>query len=286
VQEDFHAMLEQQNLHSSSYIELLKKTLIDYSNIDSFEYHPLSIVNPNWKTAFLFPLDRLLRWRNFAICKTKYVSKENRLNGYDWPAQAATMIGLNRLNNIEFCIRSIDADKIEGDFLEAGVWRGGAAILMRALLHEMQDKNRKVWLADSFKGLPKPNQSEYKSDKGNSLHKLKILAVSLSEVKRNFQKYDLLDEQVVFLEGWFKESLHNAPIEKLALLRLDADMYESTMQALTNLYPKLSLGGYVIIDDYNALSYCKAAVDEYRINNQIETPIIEIDREAIFWRKE
>lgn len=279
-------MTKKEQTISSPYIALLKKTLIDYSNIDSYEYHPLNIVNPNWKTSILFLFDRLLRTRNFAISKRKFVLKEERLNGYDWPANAYTMIGLNRLNNIENCIHSIHKDNIEGDLIEAGVWRGGATILMRAVLKELNITNKKVWVADSFKGLPKPDTKNYRADKGNKLNTLKILNVNLKEVKRNFEKYDLLDEQVIFLEGWFKDTLHKAPIEKLALIRLDADMYESTFQALENLYPKLSIGGYVIIDDYNAFPNCKQAVDDFRKKHSINNSIIEIDREAIYWRNQ
>lgn len=279
-------MTKKEQTISSPYITLLKKTLIDYSNIDSYEYHPLNIVNQNWKTSILFLFDRLLKTRNFAISKRKFVIKEKRLNGYDWPANACTMIGLNRLNNIEYCINSIHNDNIEGDLIEAGVWRGGATILMRAVLKDLNITNKKVWVADSFKGLPKPDIQNYKADKGNKLNTLKILNVNLEEVKRNFEKYDLLDEQVIFLEGWFKDTLHKAPIEKLALIRLDADMYESTFQALENLYPKLSMGGYVIIDDYNAFPNCKQAVDDFRKKHSINNSIIEIDREAIYWRNQ
>lgn len=270
---------------TSTYIDLLKKVLIDYFNINSYEYYPLTIENPNWKTAILFQLDKLLRTRNFIISKRKFVINENRINGYDWPANAATMIGLNRLNNIEYCIHSIKNDNIDGDLIEAGVWRGGATILMKAMLNELKISNRKVWVADSFKGLPKPDIKNYKADKGDRLNKLKILNVSLEEVKRNFEKHDLLDEQVIFLEGWFKDSLPKAPIKKLALIRLDADMYESTFQVLENLYPKLSLGGYIIIDDYNAFQNCKQAVNDYRIKFNISNSIMKIDREAIYWRK-
>lgn len=269
----------------SLYIELLKKSLIDYSKINSFEYYPLTIVNSNWKTAFLYPLDKLFRMRNFAICKLKFVFKDKRLSGYDWPANADTMIGLNRLNNIEQCIHSIIKDKIPGDFIETGVWRGGATILMRGILKVLEINDRKVWVADSFKGLPKPDSKKYKADRNNKLHTLKILTASLNEVKNNFLKYDLLDNQVIFLEGWFKDTLAEAPIDKLSLLRLDGDMYESTILALTYLYPKLSNGGYIIVDDYNAFDYCKQAVNDYRNEHNIKEQIIEIDKEAIYWRK-
>lgn len=269
----------------SDYLELLKKTLIDYSGINKYEYHPLEIVPPNWKTFFLYPFHKLLKKRNFAITKVKYVHQYERLNGYDWPANALTMIGMNRLNNIEYCIRTILKDDIEGDLMETGVWRGGATILMRALLKELQNKDKTVWLADSFKGLPKPNAKDYPADKGNILYKQPILSCSLEEVKDNFNLFGLLDEQVKFLAGWFKDTLPDAPPEKLSLLRLDGDLYESTILALEHLYPKLSSGGFLIVDDYNAFPYCKEAVDRYREKSKIQDKMIEIDNEAIYWRK-
>jgi O-methyltransferase len=268
----------------SAYINLLKKTLTDFFNINSYEYYPLTIENESWKTSPLFLADKLLRKRNFALCKMKFVSEENRTNGYDWPAQADTMIGINRLNNIESCIYSIINDNVEGDFIETGVWRGGAAILMRAILKELNIADRKVWVADSFKGLPRPSRS-YPADHGNKLYTKRILSVSLAEVKNNFTKYDLLDEQVAFLEGWFKDTLRQASIHKLSLLRLDGDLYESTWQSLNLLYPKLSAGGYIIVDDYNAFDACRSAITEYRNQHNIQTPIIKIDKQAIYWRK-
>jgi O-methyltransferase len=274
--------------HSTSfhslYLDLLKKTLVDFHNIGSYELHPLPIVNANWKTGILYPLDKLLRKRNFTISKLIYVREEDRLNGYDWPAQAKTMIGLNRLNNIESCIHSILTENIPGDFLEAGVWRGGATILMRAILKEQKITSRKVWLADSFQGLPKPDTAKYNADRESTLYREKILSVGIDEVKKNFMNYGLLDEQVMFLPGWFKNTLPDAPVKQLSLLRIDADMYESTIQVLENLYPKLSPGGYVIVDDYNAFPNCKQAVDDYRNSNQVNEPIVEIDKEAIYWR--
>ncbi len=268
----------------SPYLELLKKVLIDYGNIGSFEIHPLEIVNPNWKTFFLYPIDRILRKRNFSINKLKYVHKEERLEGLDWPANALTMIGYKRLTNIEECIRIIHHEGIEGDVIETGVWRGGAVIFMKAVLNELNLRDKKVWAADSFQGLPKPKK-KYAPDKSSDLHKRRILSVGKKEVEKNFRLYDLMDENVKFIEGWFEESLPKAPIEKLSLLRLDGDLYESTMVALECLYPKLQIDGFVIIDDYNAFPFCKQAVLDYRKTHQIEEQIIEIDKEAVFWRK-
>jgi predicted O-methyltransferase YrrM len=112
-----------------------------------------------------------------------------------------------------------------------------------------------------------------------------LLAVSIDEVKSNFEKYGLLDEQVNFLPGWFRDTLPNAPFKQLALIRLDGDMYESTMDALTALYPKLSSGGYLIVDDY-ALSGCKQAIHDYRSANNISEEIRRIEGYgAVYWQR-
>ncbi len=175
---------------------------------------------------------------------------EIRITGRDWPTNADTMIGLKRLENIEYCISEILKNNIEGDFIETGVWRGGAVIFMQAMLKVFDIKGRNVWVADSFEGLPKPNEELYPADKGDSHHTIEYLRVPLETVQNNFKKYHLLDDNVKFLKGWFKNTLPTPEIKKLALLRLDGDMYESTMDALTNLYPKLSIGGYIIVDDW------------------------------------
>jgi O-methyltransferase len=207
-----------------------------------------------------------------------------RLIGADWPSHAHTMIGLKRLRNLRSLISRVLEDRIPGDFIETGVWRGGACIYMRALLMAYGVTDRRVWVADSFAGLPLPNPERYPADAGSILHKIGLIAVSLEEVKKNFAKYDMLDEQVVFLNGWFKDTLPHAPIEKLAILRLDGDMYESTTQALDSLYPKLSPGGFIIIDDY-ILIPCRKAVDDFRARNGIADIVQDIDGIASFWRK-
>src|SRR6185503_17612375 len=168
-------------------------------------------------------------------------------------------------------------NKVEGDLIETGVWRGGTVIFMRAILKACEVTDRVVWAADSFEGLPKPNPDKYAVDKEDKFHTYDELRVSLDMVKENFRKYDLLDDQVRFLKGWFKDTLPVAPIKKLAVLRLDGDMYESTMDALVHLYPKLSVGGYAIIDDWGAVEGCRLAVLDYRKQKNITEEIITID---------
>ena len=208
-----------------------------------------------------------------------------RLDGADWPKNGLTMIGLKRLDNIEECAIDILERGIEGDFLEAGVWRGGAAIFMRAILKNFGINNRSVWLADSFNGLPIP-KPEYPEDKDDKHYQHIELAVSLEQVKSNFQRFDLLDKQVNFIEGWFHETLYDAPVEKISLLRLDGDMYESTFVALEALYHKVSVGGYVIVDDYGYIASCKKAVHDFLEKNGLYPEIHQIDWTGVYWKKD
>jgi O-methyltransferase len=207
--------------------------------------------------------------------------------GLDWPPEAETMIGMQRLTSLQHCVEAILADNIPGDLVECGVWRGGACILMRAVLAAYGDEARRVWLADSFAGLPRPDTANYKADKGLAMRfdiSAHVLAVPETEVRANFQRYGLLDDQVRFLPGWFKDTLHNAPIDRIALLRLDGDLYESTIQALEALYLKLSPGGFCIIDDYNVIA-CRQAVTDYRVKHGVSAEIVEIDGSGVLWRK-
>ncbi|MEI2471868.1 TylF/MycF family methyltransferase [Peribacillus frigoritolerans] len=216
------------------------------------------------------------------------VDPDIRRQGLDCPAIAHSMIGRLRMENLQQCMTSVLEENIEGDFIETGVWRGGACIFMRGFLKVHGVKDRKVWVADSFEGLPVPNIEQYPQDKGDPHHTFDFLRVSLEEVRGNFQKYDLLDEQVHFLKGWFKDTLPTAPIEKIAVARLDGDMYSSTMESLRNLYPKVSIGGYIIIDDYGALPNCAAAVTDFRKEFKIDEPLIKIDNTdltGVYWRK-
>jgi hypothetical protein len=212
-------------------------------------------------------------------------TEHNRVNGEDWPMVAHTMVGLKRLDNLQHCVEEVLADDVPGDLIETGVWRGGASIFARGVLEAHGVKDRTVWLADSFEGMPVTDENSHPSDRELALHKYNDhLAIPLDQVKENFACYGLLDDQVAFLPGWFRDTLPTAPIEKLAVLRLDGDLYESTMDALTNLYPKLSPGGFVIIDDY-VIPACRDAVLEYREKQGITDEMVTIDDSSIYWRR-
>jgi O-methyltransferase len=208
-----------------------------------------------------------------------------RAEGLDWPARAHTMVGMKRLANVRECVENVLADGIPGDLIETGVWRGGATILMRAILKARGVTDRVVWVADSFAGLPPPDAARYPHDEGDGLHKFSQLAVTLEQVRDNFRRYGLLDDQVRFLKGWFRDTLPTAPIERLAVLRLDGDLYESTIQALESLYDRLSVGGYVIVDDYGNVAGCRQAVHDFRAARRIKDAIRPIDWAGVYWRR-
>jgi len=156
--------------------------------------------------------------------------------------------------------------------------------MARAVFKAYGQTDRRVWVADSFCGLPAPNPI-YAADSNDQHHSYPELAISLEEVQANFAKYDLLDNQVIFLKGWFSETLPKAPIQQLAVLRLDGDMYESTIDGLTHLYDKVSAGGFIIVDDFGVVRGCQQAVLDFRVARHIEDPMHNIDNVGIFWRK-
>lgn len=217
--------------------------------------------------------------------RLKPFDMQHRIEGREWPAMAQTMIGWKRLENIQTCIEDILKQDTPGDLIETGIWRGGALIFMRAVLKAHSIHDRLVWGADSFQGLPFPDAAHYPADACDMTHACQELIVSFNEVRANFEKYGLLDDQVRFLRGWFRDTLPSAPVEQLALIRLDGDMYESTYIALENLYPKLSSGGYLIVDDYGAVPACRSAVEDFRQSRDITEKIIPIDWTGIYWQR-
>jgi hypothetical protein len=166
--------------------------LLGLHNADAVEYKPLLPNTPSLRLKILLAVHKILRIKKYAIVRSAAFDLEKRLNGQDWPAHADTMIGLKRLENIEFCFREVIKDNIPGDFIETGVWRGGSTIFMKALLKNSNINNRVVWVADSFEGLPKPDEQKYIADKGDSFYKVTDLAIPMEEVKKNFEKYNYL----------------------------------------------------------------------------------------------
>lgn len=214
--------------------------------------------------------------------------REEIFNHY-FRGPAITLLTLRQLDNIRACIEEILKDEVPGDVIETGVWRGGATVFMRGVLKAYHASDRCVWVADSFEGLPDTDSEQHPKDSAfqeNCRSNYENLAATLDEVHSNFEAFGLMDEQVRFLKGWFKDTLPAAPIERLSLMRLDGDYYESTMTALNNLYDKLSVGGFVIVDDYeHAGLHCGDAVDEFRAQRGIRDEMMPVDFRCYYWRK-
>ncbi len=271
------------------YVELLKRVLLGYTSIDNehrIRYlRQCATGQATFDPAVLHQIRRhepeqLLR---LAIARKDGMMLDFELEnlGFEY-----TMVGEKRLENIEGCFRAIVADGVPGDFIECGVWRGGSAIFLRGLLEAYEVPERAVWVADSFRGLPPPTAPpdvEFGLDLSGE--NAPMLAVDAETVWRAFDAFGLMDSRVKFLPGWFRDTLAVAPIEKLAILRLDGDIYESTMDALQALYDKLVPGGFCIVDDY-FVPTCRQAVEEFRTSRGIQEPLVNIDWTGHYWRKE
>ncbi|MEJ7786333.1 MAG: TylF/MycF/NovP-related O-methyltransferase [Solirubrobacteraceae bacterium] len=265
------------------YLDLMKKVLTR-SGFES-DYRAIHMRKGTAGGRIVGPGLKLLRRTGFDIRRRAPADLAARAEGKDLPSEAETMVGLRRLDHLQHCIADVLDNGVPGDLIETGVWRGGASIFMRAALCAYGDSNRIIWVADSFAGLPKPNEEAYPNDQNDRHWTAPVLAVSRQSVEANFERYGLLDDQVRFLEGWFKDTLPAAPIDSLAIARLDGDMYESTMDALVALYPKLSVGGHLIVDDYGAIPACRRAVEDFRVQCDISEEIEKIDWTGVSWKR-
>lgn len=267
------------NATAELYIDLLKRCLTN----SIYGEHEIRTrpSNAAWRKFIRRNLERV----GWQVVRQLPMDPALREEGRDWPPYAHTMIGNRRLNNLHHCVADVLRRNVPGDLIETGVWRGGATILMRGILKAYGVTDRTVWVADSFAGLPRPNVEKYPFDMGDTTYAYAELAIPLERVQANFAAYGLLDDQVRFLKGWFKDTLPTAPVERLAVIRLDGDLYESTLDALTNLYPKLSPGGYLIVDDYGCIPACRHAVEDYRQMHGIREEVKTIDWTGVYWQR-
>jgi O-methyltransferase len=282
------ATIDQKTDAGSLYLDLMKRSLTGAlaEDNDSILGGVRTAGSRSWKRRTANYVAKMAARVNLEIVYKKPYDPKLREVGRDWPARAESMIGLRRMENIQHCVQTVLDEDVPGDLIEAGVWRGGACIFMKANLVARGDTTRVVWVADSFQGLPAPNTVLFPADSGDDLHTRGGLSVGADQVRHNFERYGVMDERVQFLVGWFKETLPSAPIESLSIMRLDGDMYESTWQAIEALYPKLSPGGFCIVDDFGShQSQAGRAVDDYRRANGIREEIVDIDGFGAFWRK-
>jgi hypothetical protein len=260
------------------YIDMVKRAVLNIPYVDA-EINPIQPHGSLRKVVL-----KLFGRAGIQLAHARRGNYAARLKGHDFSDISHSMLSMQRLDNVQYAVETVIKEGVPGDFIETGVMRGGAIILMRAILKAYGVTDRVIWAADSFEGLPAPDVEKYPEDRGAEWHLRPLTEVGVDMVRRNFDRYGLLDDQVKFLKGWFRDTLHVAPVERLAILRLDGDLYESTMDALVPLYPKLSPGGFVIVDDYN-LEMCRKAIHDYRDKHGITDAIVPIDDAGVYWRK-
>ena len=258
------------------YIDLMKKVL----TATIYDQNSWGVNQSRKNNYFRKLLSRYLKSKSMLLINTNQFSKSAMEEGRGWSIFGFTMVGHRRLDNVQLCLDEVLKNNIPGDLVETGSWRGGTTIFMRALLKAYNITDRKVWVADSFEGLPVPKNQE----DGKDLSNIDYLKVPLEQVKLNFEKFNLLDEQVEFIKGWFCDSLPKAPIDKIAILRLDGDLYSSTMDSLENLYHKVSKGGFIIVDDYYSWPSCRKAVTDFLESNSLQPEIKKIDWTGAYWQ--
>lgn len=271
-----------QNLIYEPYVDLIKRVLLnDFGNENGLR---ISYLLYCMDTSQPYELDRVINIHRYQADMINALKEDpngqhnyrERIFGFPY-----TMIGRARLDSLQKMIETVLQEEIPGDFLEAGVWRGGASIFMRVMLDLWSDTDRRVYVADSFQGLPQP---ELKQDESLNFHLDPTLSVGLDIVRENFSRFGVLDARVKFLRGWFEDTLTGPEPRQLAILRADGDLYKSTIDILDNLYQRVVPGGFVIIDDYGAISACREAVEDFRRAHGIDNPIKTIDWTGVYWR--
>jgi hypothetical protein len=272
----------QKNLFYARHVDLLKRVLLnDFGNENGLR---ISYLLYCMDTSQPYELDRVINIHRYQAEMIDAMSKDpngqhnyrERIFGFPY-----TMIGRARLDSLQMMIETVLQEEIAGDFLEAGVWRGGASIFMSAMLDLWDDTDRRVYVADSFQGLPQPVLEQ---DESLNFYLDPTLSVGLDIVKENFSRFGVLDERVNFLQGWFEDTLTGPEPRQLAILRADGDLYKSTIDILDNLYPRVVSGGFVIIDDYGAIAACREAVEDFRRAHGIHNSIKTIDWTGVYWR--
>jgi len=269
------------------YLELLAGCLLGTVHQDVF-----SVVGNGAMPPWRAPVRRTFRATQRLMSRYGYEVAVRRVprgvleEGRAWPLVGETMVGAARLRNVWACLDTVLREGLEGDFIEAGVWRGGCCIYAAAVLETSQIPNgKRVFVADSFQGLPEADHDMHPQESRAPMSEMSRLAVSRPDVEENFRRYGVERERVSFVEGWFDESLPLLREQDWSVIRLDGDMYSSTLAALSHLYPQLVPGGFVIIDDYWEMDSCRSAVDDFRQQAGVNAPLVPVDHACVMWRR-
>eukprot|EP01062_Namystynia_karyoxenos_P023213 TRINITY_DN18934_c0_g1_i1.p1 TRINITY_DN18934_c0_g1~~TRINITY_DN18934_c0_g1_i1.p1 ORF type:complete len:437 (+),score=120.60 TRINITY_DN18934_c0_g1_i1:118-1311(+) len=211
-------------------------------------------------------------------------SPAKRLQGAEFVVHGLTMTGQRRMEALHELLHRAYRDRgLEGDFLEAGVWRGGSSIYAKGFMRAY-GLRRQVYVVDSFAGLPK---KQHRLDVNRWSRHTNYLGVPQDQVADNFERHQLLDDDVHFVKGWFVDSLPKLrpTLRSLAVVRLDGDMYLSTMDILCNVYDKIAVGGFWVVDDWS-IREARTAVQHFmQAHNCTDLGPTKIDDTCSYFEK-
>lgn len=198
-----------------------------------------------------------------------------------------TMTSRERIMGLVDAVKYLEKYRIEGSFVECGVWKGGSSMAMAYALNRLGSKHREIYLYDTFSGMPVPTDIDvtaFGSEAGKKFEKTKKrdggstwCLSTINEVKENMKLTGYPADKVEFIKGKVEDTIPKNMPAKIALLRLDTDWYESTKHELTFLWPRLIPGGVLILDDYGHWRGARQAVDEYLEDKNIHMFLIRID---------
>lgn len=200
-------------------------------------------------------------------------------------AKPFTMTTLERMYALYKAVEHIDRHDIRGDIVECGVWKGGSAMVC-ALSLQRRAADRRIWLYDTFEGMTQPTGKDVQYDGLHAEQRMRASDIHepgqwcnapLEEVRRNMRSTGYPEDRLVFVRGPVERTLPDRIPDRIALLRLDTDWYESTRHELVHLFPRLVPGGVIVIDDYGHWKGCREAVDEYFEEHRIPVLLQRID---------
>ncbi len=197
-----------------------------------------------------------------------------------------SMTSVERMFSLYTAIIYVIKNKIPGDIVECGVWKGGSMMLSALTLIKMKDTTRKIFLYDTYEGMPEPTHYDLRtydlfkaSEKYEEFKKRneKCMYAPLEEVKKNLYNTGYPSNNLVFVKGRVENTIPKIIPEKISILRLDTDWYESSYHVLNHLFQKLSVKGMLILDDYGHWKGAKLATDKYFQEKKVKIFLNRID---------
>lgn len=235
---------------------------------------------------YLGPLEKAVQGQLHTQAKRLVLpfDSNKRQSGQDWPLFAMTMTGRVRMQTAKTILEDIFSNQVPGDMIETGVWRGGLSIFARGVMIASNESHRKSYVCDSFAGLP---PSQYKDDSRVKWDETPYLEVSDEKVMNNFISAGIIDPEIIFVKGFFTHTMKplSQIVTQVSFLRLDGDMYESTVDVLYHFYDKLSIGGYVFIDDYAKMFPARDACEDFFKVHHFSPKVIQPDVTSGYWKK-